>query len=88
VEHARALARKKVGVLGKVCGLREKEKRKKSGPGKRWAAREKWRGQRGFGDFFLNSFQIHFQTFKLHSNNKPCIRIMMHKHLLFLTLLK
>jgi hypothetical protein len=68
------------------CGLREKEKEKCAA--ERWAGREKGRGERGFGVFFLNSFQIHFQTFKLYSNKKPCIRIMIHKHLLFLTLSK
>jgi hypothetical protein len=45
------------------CGLREKEKEKCAA--ERWAGREKGRGERGFGVFFLNSFQIHFQTFKL-----------------------
>jgi hypothetical protein len=34
--------------------------------------------------FFKTLFKIVFQTFKLQSNRNPCIRIMMHKHLLFL----
>jgi hypothetical protein len=62
----------------------EKEKRverRKVG----WAEREKGRGEKGFG-IFLNSFQIYFSNFT--QTIKPCIRIMMHKHLLFLTLLK
>jgi hypothetical protein len=33
---------------------------------------------------FKISFQFIFQTFKLQSNKNPCIRIMMHKHSLFL----
>jgi hypothetical protein len=34
----------------------------------------KGKGER-FGFFFLIFFKIIFQTFKLHSNKKPCIRI-------------
>jgi hypothetical protein len=34
--------------------------------------------------FFKFLFKFIFQTFKLQSNKNPCIRIMMHKHLLFL----
>jgi hypothetical protein len=68
------------------CGLREKEKEKGKWAGERWARREKGREERGLGVFLLN-FHF-FQTFKLHSNKKPCIRIMIHKHLLFLTLSK
>jgi hypothetical protein len=59
--------------------------------GESWAS---WSGpQEGKGReerekdlFFKKLFSNHFQTFKLRSNKKPCIRIMMHKHLLFLIL--
>jgi hypothetical protein len=67
------------------CGLREKEK-EKVGRGEMGRKREGERGVRFCG--FLFKFFSFFQTFKLHSNKKPCIRIMMHKHLLFLTLSK
>jgi hypothetical protein len=57
-----------------VRGLREKKK-KKSGPGGGVGRKGgKGKGER-FGFFFLNFFKIIFQTFKLHSNKKPCIRI-------------
>jgi hypothetical protein len=38
---------------------KEREK-KKNGLGEGWARREKGRGEKGFGVFFLNSFRIHF----------------------------
>jgi hypothetical protein len=78
-----------VGEADDLVSLWAKRKEeKKNGPGK-WAAREG--RERGEGKrIFLkkNSFQIDFQTFKLQSNKKPCIRIIMHKHLLFLILFK
>jgi hypothetical protein len=46
-----------------------------------------WREERGEGEGFLFLkilFKFVFQTFKLQPNRNPCIRIMMHKHLLFL----
>jgi hypothetical protein len=56
---------------GKVGGLREEEKRKKkSGPGKRWAGREERRGMRGLGILFLNPFQIHFSNFQTSLNQE------------------
>jgi hypothetical protein len=63
-----------------VCEL----KGKKRGRWADWAEREKGRGERGLGFSFLKILlNFIFQTFKLHSNKKPWIRIMMHKHLLF-----
>jgi hypothetical protein len=56
-----------------MLGRREKRKREGEGEGKGISFFKK--------KFFSNSF---FQTFKLQSNKNPCIRIMMHKHLLFL----
>jgi hypothetical protein len=46
-----------------------------------WRKRERGEGER---DFFQTLFKFVFQTFKLPSNKKPCIQIMMHMHLLFL----
>jgi hypothetical protein len=43
----------------------------------------KGKGERGVGFFKKILFKLIFQTFKLHSNKKSCIRIMMHTHLLF-----
>jgi hypothetical protein len=68
---------KKASSLG-ARGLNEKRKGKGKGVG---PARKEGREERGFS-FFLNTFQIHF--FKLQSNKKPCIRNMMHNHILFL----
>jgi hypothetical protein len=57
-------------------GFRLREKEKEKWAGERWAGREKGRGERGFGVFFLNSFQIHFSNFQtllkqetMHSNH-------------------
>jgi hypothetical protein len=52
------------------CGLREKEK-EKVGRGEMGRKREGERGVRFCG--FLFKFFSFFQTFKLHSNKKPCI---------------
>jgi hypothetical protein len=89
------------GELGRVGRLLARSREKEAGgllrfgPGKKkkkrvgWAKRRKEKGEKGFRiflfKFFSNSF---FKLFKLHSNKKPCIRILMHKHLLFLTLSK
>jgi hypothetical protein len=54
-----------------AAGKEEKEKRAGGGVGRKGG---KGKGER-FGFFFLNFFKIIFQTFKLHSNKKPCIRI-------------
>jgi hypothetical protein len=54
-----------------------------------WAAVKRGEGEKEKGfSLFFKLFSNHFQTFKLQSNKKPCIRIMMHKHLLFLILSK
>jgi hypothetical protein len=74
----------------KVCGLawlglRKREREEMDRLGRKGT---KERGER-FRDFsFKILFKFIFQTFKLHSNKKPCIRIMVHKHLLFLILFK
>jgi hypothetical protein len=58
-----------------VCGLKEVLGRleRKEGRGRRFSL--------FLFKFFSNSF---FQTFKLQTNRNPCIRDMMHKHLLLL----
>jgi hypothetical protein len=77
-------AREKTGRRpGIVHGLKEKEKERR---GKRdGSAGGKEREERGeeFSFSFKFLFKFIFQTFKLQSNRNPCIRIMMHKHLLF-----
>jgi hypothetical protein len=66
-------------------GLRAKRKERGRRMG-RLGRREKGRGGKREKVFsFFNSFQI---VLKLQSNKKPCIRIMMHKNLLFLILSK
>jgi hypothetical protein len=42
------------------------------------------RGKRVFPFSFKFSFQIHFSNIQTSIKQNPCIRIMMHKHLLFL----
>jgi hypothetical protein len=75
---ARAREKEKAAGLGclraeGMLGRREKRKREGEREGK------------GFLFFLLKFlFKFIFQTFKLQSNKNPCIRIMMHKHLLFL----
>jgi hypothetical protein len=54
-----------------ACGLKEKK------------GRERGRGKKRFV-FFKFSFQIHFSNIQTSIKQNPCIRIMMHKHLLFL----
>jgi hypothetical protein len=80
--HARSREKETGGLLRFGPG---KKKKKRAG----WAKKERGRGEKGFrvfiSKFFSKSF---FKFFKLHSNKKPCIRIMMYKHLLFLTLSK
>jgi hypothetical protein len=66
-----------------ACGLGSLRAERERGKGNGPAGKKGERGKEGF--FLLNSFQIRFfQTFKLQSSRNPCIRIMMHKHLLFL----
>jgi hypothetical protein len=80
-----------VGPLGPSARAR-KEKEKASGLGCLRAEigpagemRERERGRKGFPFSFSKfRFKYIFQTFKLQTNKNPCIRIMMHKHLLFL----
>jgi hypothetical protein len=81
---ARARERKADGP-GWFAGCGEKEREGWAG----WAAGKRERGK-GKRFSFLKKilFKFIFQTFKLHSNKKPCIRIIMHKHLLFLILSK
>jgi hypothetical protein len=68
-----------------VHGLKEKQK----GEGKEMGRLEEKRERNGKNDFLLKLFSNHFfQNFKIHSNKKPCIQIMMHNHLLFLILFK
>jgi hypothetical protein len=46
--------------------------------------RERERRRKGFPFSFKISFQIHFSNIQTSIKENPCIRIMMHKHLLFL----
>jgi hypothetical protein len=55
-----------------ACGLKEKKGREREGEGKKVLF------------FFKFSFQIHFSNIQTSIKQNPCIRIMMHKHLLFL----
>jgi hypothetical protein len=84
-----------LGQLGPAyaCGRKRptawdcsRAERKRKGRGKRnGPAREKEREEREkVFSFFKILFKFVFQTFKFQSNRNPCIRIMMHKHLLFL----
>jgi hypothetical protein len=67
-----------------------RKKKRKDGPSEEgkadWAQRRKGEGRRGFGVFLFKFFSKSFSNFT--QTIKPCIRIMMHKHLLFLTSLK
>jgi hypothetical protein len=74
---------RKAGGSGWFAGCGEKEREGWVG----WAARKRGEGEREKVFLFKKIlFKFIFQTFKLHSNKKPCIRIIMHKHLLFLIL--
>jgi hypothetical protein len=61
------------GCLGAEGLLGWREKRKKE--------RER---EKGLPFSFKFSFQIHFSNIQTSIKQNPCIRIMMHKHLLFL----
>jgi hypothetical protein len=70
-----------------VAGAKEKE-RKACRPGNLRAGleereRERERGK-GFVFFLKKFFQIHFSNIQTPIKQNPCIRIMMHKHLLSL----
>jgi hypothetical protein len=83
----RASAGEKAGGLDWLRGVKEERERET----KRWvdwAAGKKGRGGKGNGFFVKLFFKFIFQSFKIHSNRKPCIRIMMHNHLLSLILFK
>jgi hypothetical protein len=67
---------------GLFTGLKKKKERGK-GDGPDGGKEREERGK-GFSFSFKFLFKFIFQTFKLQSNRNPCIRIMMHKHLLFL----
>jgi hypothetical protein len=69
--HARE---KEAGGPGQFVGCGKRRKRKAGRGGGVGRKGGKGKGER-FGFFFLNFFKIIFQTFKLHSNKKPCIRI-------------
>jgi hypothetical protein len=78
---------------GLLCFVPRKRKgKRRNGPrgvGPPGLKGRKGEGRRSEGFFFLNSFQNHFLNFSNFTQIiKPCIGIMMHKHLLFLTLLK
>jgi hypothetical protein len=80
----------RLGQLGPSARAR-KEKEKASGLGCLRAEfgparemRERERGRKGFPFSFKISFQIHFSNIQTSIKQNPCIRIMMHKHLLFL----
>jgi hypothetical protein len=70
------------------CARGEKKKKRPASLG--WLrakseGRERGRGEeKGFPFSFKFSFQIHFSNIQTSIKQNPCIRIMMHKHLLFL----
>jgi hypothetical protein len=76
-----------LGQRGPLARARGEAEEKREGE-KNWAGwkrRERGEGVKAFSFFKKNLFKfVFFQTFKLQSNRNPCIRIMMHKHLLFL----
>jgi hypothetical protein len=73
---ARARGKKRKRPLARgVGGLKE-------GAGR--LERKERERERVFSFSFKFLFKFIFQTFKLQSNRNPCIRIMMHKHLLSL----
>jgi hypothetical protein len=78
---------RRVAKLGQLGPLRAQGKEKEKGlPA--WIGRgPKVKGERegkGFALFFKIFFQIHFSNIQTPIKQNPCIRIMMHKHLLFL----
>jgi hypothetical protein len=70
---------RKAGGLEGVRGLQ----REGEGGGPAGPKEKRGEGERRGVFFFKILFKFNFQTFKLHSNKKSCIQIMMHKHLLF-----
>jgi hypothetical protein len=79
-----------LGQMGR-CGRKRKKERKAYRPGNLRAELEE-EGEReregeervSFFFFLLNFFQIYFSNTQTPIKQNPCIRIMMHKHLLFL----
>jgi hypothetical protein len=75
-----------------VAGARKGNRKRTAGLYWMRAERIEERGREREGEeriflffFFLNfSFQIHFSNIQTSIKQNPCIRIMMHKHLLFL----
>jgi hypothetical protein len=66
---------------GEAAGLEASRAKRREVLGR---LRRKKRGEGEGFPFLKILFNFIFQTFKLQSNKNPCIRIMMHKHLLFL----
>jgi hypothetical protein len=71
------------GLLGLLVEKEKVGRGKEDGP---TGTKRREREGEGFWNFFF--FKLFFKLCKLHSNIKPCFQIIMHKHLLFLTLLK
>jgi hypothetical protein len=67
------------------AGARAREKEEGLRPARLRAERgERERERKGLSLFFSNFFQIHFSNIQTPNKRKPCIQIMMHKHLLSL----
>jgi hypothetical protein len=74
---------------GGLLALRVKKKGKRAEEKKdRLGRRKKGEGEEGFGFSFFFFFKFFSNFANFTQTIKPCIQIMMHKHLLFLTLLK
>jgi hypothetical protein len=78
-----------LGQLGPAYSRGEGKKEKACWPGWLRAEIEERERERGRGKgvlpfSFKFSFQIHFSNIRTSIKQNPCIRIMMHKHLLFL----
>jgi hypothetical protein len=80
---ARGKEKKRKGPAG-LGWLRAKKRRKGERDGPAGEKKERGRGKRVFPFSFKFSFQIHFSNIQTSIKQNPCIRIMMHKHLLFL----
>jgi hypothetical protein len=75
--------KKKACWPGNGCGPKEKKGRERWAGWRKEKERERER-EKGFPFSFKFSFQIHFSNIQTSIKQNPCIRIMMHKHLLFL----
>jgi hypothetical protein len=58
--------------------------RAEAGPAREKEKEREREREKGFPFSFKFSFQIHFSNIQTSIKQNPCIRIMMHKHLLFL----